>query len=69
MGHIVLSENLNAVSGHNLKLMEYFPGKEWGTDAMMQAHHEYSRAGILFPSKAALEKLAKMYHVTIVWPS
>ena len=44
---------------------QYFGSQDW--QDMANAYIDYRKCGIEFPSKAAFNKLAAQYHLTIHW--
>jgi hypothetical protein len=49
-------------------LHQYFPKGVTESVLMMdRAYRDYIRCGITFPSPAAFDKLAALYHLTIRW--
>jgi hypothetical protein len=49
-------------------IWQFFPGcNEYAVIAMSRSYQDYRRAGLEFPSKAALNKLANIYRLRITW--
>ena len=61
-----LLAGLCAANGQQGGTIHQFLGNQDWSD-MVKAYRDYRKCGIEFPSKAAFDKLAKQYQLTINW--